>query len=645
MYPCWFTKEIINMLKLKEYHRKRQKYFESSIIRYKELRKTSKAMITESYKLYILESERNINGNPKSFWNFIKSKKRNISTHHYMTFNGVSLTTNKDIADAFANYFQSVYAQPVPCIVSEPVSLETSYCLSINNIDENEYRQAVKKLKPSKSSGPDGMPPYLLKGCAEVLAFPLCFIYNLILKTQIFPDLWKVCRICPIYKSGDSTKIENFRPISIICATAKVFEQILYARIMNHVKPYITEYQHGFYPKRSVSTNLVTFIQCISDALSKHLYVDTIYTDFAKAFDKIDHFVLLNKLSSFGFSAQLLKLISSYLVCRKQFVTFNQIQSFMFNITSGVPQGSNLGPLFFLLFINDLPRVIKFSKCLLFADDLKLYKEIQGHDDVIKLQMDLDNCYNWGIKNKLFFNIKKCCVITFFRNKNITMYDYKINGEKLQRCTSVRDLGVYMNYNLSFAVHIEKLANDAYKSLGFIMRNSRELSNIQSLMLLFNALVRSKMEYACVIWSPFYQSHINKLEKIQNKFLRYLYYKKYNRSSYFERISYKNLLFEFNYVSLGTRREIMQQVFLYKSVNGILDNAEFLSGLQFNVKKSDLRVRQAFYRYRFNTLIQKYSPRLRMCDSHNNIIMKGIDIDFAMPLSKFILCLKNVLIE
>ena len=165
----------------------------------------------------------------------------------------------------------------------------------LGTISKQEYLEAVKHLKPKTTSGVDGIPPYILKGCAEALTYPLCILYNLIIKTRSSPKIWKTSRIIPIPKGGNETRIENYRPISIICAPAKVFEHIIYTRIFSHIKSYVCENQHGLIPGRSTTTILLNFSQYIYDAFNESKQVDAVYFDFSKAFDRINHDILLKR--------------------------------------------------------------------------------------------------------------------------------------------------------------------------------------------------------------------------------------------------------------------------------------------------------------------------------------------------------------
>jgi len=201
-------------------------------------------------------------------------------------------------------------------------------------------------------------------------------------------------------------------------------------------------------------------------------------------------------------------------------------------------------------------------------------------------------------------------------------------------------LGILFNNKLSFNAHVEKVCNEAYKLLGFVIRNTREFRNFNALIIVFNTFVRSKLEYASIIWTPYYKQFINKIERIQNKFLRYLYYKIFRINSYQERVSYNTLLKIFGISSLATRHELLQLTFLYKLVNGIIDSSECLKLLNFNTKAVNLRSRLLFNCNRSKTIAHSNSPVTRMCQLFNKLAPNNVDVDFAMPYSTYVKTLK-----
>ena len=251
------------------------------------------------------------------------------------------------------------------------------------------------------SAGLDCVPAFLISDCSNALLAPLTLIFNKCIQTSTFPDVWKLARICPVLKSGESSNIRNYRPISILSNFAKIFESVIYSSIYPCVKNLLSVKQHGFIRGRSTISNLTCITQYLSNCLDNNLQVDVIYTDISKAFDRINHINLLCKLHQFGFSTPLLSLFTSYLHDRKLSVVYNNCKSTNYLQSSGVPQGSNLGPLLFLLYVDDITAHISNSHCLLYADDLKLYRVINCEEDCRLLQEDLNRVSRWGDNNDL----------------------------------------------------------------------------------------------------------------------------------------------------------------------------------------------------------------------------------------------------
>lgn len=284
-----------------------------------------------------------------------------------MVYKESDLRSPQDIVDAFATHFKSVFvdntasdnsvcnvsADLPDCSssrISEPVQgVITGYVPTLHNfnITEGDILVNAKKLKPNLTMGPDYIPAFFVKDCATCLCKPLSFIYNLILLNIIFPTCWKSSKVCPVFKSGSKCDVENYRPIAIISNYAKLFESILSETIYCHISGSINTCQHGFVKNRSTTTNLCEMVQSFSQALDRRSQVDVIYTDFAKAFDRVDHSLLLTKLNLIGLSANLLKLFKSILCDQTQFVEYKGVKSDPYKATSGVTQGSNLGPIIF----------------------------------------------------------------------------------------------------------------------------------------------------------------------------------------------------------------------------------------------------------------------------------------------------------
>lgn len=640
-YPLWFTSEIKNQLKLKEFHRKRRTRSEVDNQQFKLLRAKAKKLINIAHRNYIQTTEENINANSNSFWSYIKNKKRNCSNNEDIMYYGdEELKSGTAVADGFARYFESVYSQNEASYEIPDMSTSPHDLLNIEHISINEITTALKKLKAKTSAGPDHIPPYIIKGCGNVLIQPLYFIFNLSIKNRTFPSVWKNTRVCPIYKSGKQSIVNNYRPIAVLSSIAKIFEFIICKSILSHVQKNISECQHGFVPKRSTTTNLANFSQDISTTLDLGGQTDVIYTDFKNAFDKVDHDQLILKLNKNGFSPPLIRFFSSYLKHRTQYVSYHRTSSNTFVTRSGIPQGSNLGPILFLLFINDLPDVVTHSKCLLYADDLKLYKTITNINDCNLLQTDLLHIFQWSVANKLPFNVPKCISMTITRKANPINCVYTIEMENLKSVAEHKDLGVSFNNMLTFGNHIKHIVNNAYKLLGFVIRNSKAFLCTSTVITLYRSLVRPKLEYASVIWNPNYTKYIIMIERTQYRFLKLLYMKKYGE--YPHKVEYNTLLLDFNCSTLSNRRCITDMIFLYKIVNSIIDNSYFLSLLNFNVPRKLSRSVKTFYIVNIKTVSHSNSTLVRLCTKYNSIVCNNICLDFGTRLNTFMATLKTI---
>ena len=409
----------------------------------------------------------------------------------------------------------------------------------------------------------------------------------------MYPDILKCSKIIPIYKKGEKNNIENYRPITIINNFSKSFEFLLYEPTFSYAKNRITEYQHGFFKGRSTTTNLFCITQYISDAIDANSQVDVIYTDFTKAFDTLDHNILCSKFQKFGFSKNLLLFFKSYLDNRQHYIDYFGQRSEKFVSTSGVPQGSVLGPLFFNIFINDITVDLGVN-CLLYADDMKLYNKVDDINDSMTLQAALDKINVWCNLNKLQLNIKKCNVLTFTNKHQYIEFNYCLKDSELTRPPTFRDLGVTFDSKLSFNFHINTITNECFRTLGFIMRCSHDFNDINTSKLLYQSFVRSKLEYSSIIWSPHYNVHIQNIEKIQRRFLKTLCYKE---DGVYPAIGFPHdiLLDRFSLSSLETRRTISQQIFLFKLLHNVIDCAAILSLLSFRTPRPGSRHNSLFY--------------------------------------------------
>lgn len=595
-YPIWFTHDIILDVKRKHKLHAAWKRNESdeSYKRFQELRASLKLRVTLAYYAYMTQIESNINADPRQFWRHITNLRSRggfepIVAYKGETYSGIAA------AEAFANFFSSVFSAEIPRLNPDVAIMEDTSrngnSVDILGFDFSDVTAGINKLKANSSIGPDNIPPLIFKNARDSICHPLCHIFNLSLRTGVYPPQWKISRVTPIPKTSDKSNVEECRPIAILSTPAKVFENILHRYIYRQVEKYISDAQHGFRSKRSVNTNLLTVVNFISKALDCGQQVDVLYFDFKKAFDTVNNDVLIAKLSVIGFAPGLLKLLSDYLRDRQQFVRLGIYESTPYHTRSGVSQGSILGPLLFLLMINDLPTVLRHSECLLYADDLKLYAKIQSVADCLALQRDVSAVHEWSIVNKMEFNLSKCYVMTFGRRWHPILFDYKIGDTVISRTVIMKDLGVTFDQKLTFHEHIVTVAKESFQRLGFVLRNARDFKNNHVIRLLYNALVRSKLEASSCVWNPHEAAHELLLEKVQKAFLRALYKRKFGYYPFMYPTAF--LLGCLNFNSLRTRRANEQLVMACKIIRGIIDAPGLFNELaRFFVPNNYLRGRR-----------------------------------------------------
>jgi hypothetical protein len=365
-------------------------------------------------------------------------------------------------------------------------------------------KKKLQLLKPNKSPGPDCHHPYILKQVADSIAKPLSIIYNKSLTEGKLPTDWKKANVTPIFKKGEKNKPNNYRPVSLTSIICKVMEMIIRDLVVDHMtsNDLFSMFQHGFIKGRSCATNLLAVFDAWTESVDKGFPVDSIYLDLAKAFDKVSHPKLLQKLWGYGIRGLIHNWIQDFLSERVQRVTLNGKSSQWSQVTSGVPQGSVLGPVLFIVFVNDLPEETA-SIAQMFADDTKLFRTIKDSEDYNQLQHDIDELVKWSKAWKISFNSTKCKVLHIGRNNTNSSYTMANDTGRttLESTTLEKDLGVYVDPELKFSSHIEIQVNKANKILGMI-RRSFEFMDIQVMKRLYTSLVRPHLEFSNVAWSP-----------------------------------------------------------------------------------------------------------------------------------------------
>ena len=497
---------------------------------------------------------------PKVFWSYTRSKlktKTGVAPLLENTNDKSSIRySDKQKADILQKQFASVFTRE-PDGELPKFDLRTLSEINLPDINPEIVRKKILELDADKACGPDEIHPRLLKELADIISTPLAMIFRKSLLDGTLPSDWKHANVSPIFKKGAKNIASNYRPISLTSIACKIMESIIKDEIMSHLmdKKLITSRQYGFIPGRSTTTQLLNYLNDCIEALVEGYVTDTIYFDFSKAFDTVPHHRLLKKLKCYGIKGQVLKWIESFLKGRSQVVKVNDIDSFLESVISGIPQGSVLGPILFVIYINDLPDVVK-SKIYLFADDTKILNKIQSLQDSTNLQEDINPLGKWSNDWLLQFNLDKCHVLTLGKHYNIVhAHRYQLNDHELEHVFDEKDIGVILDPELKFEEHIAAKVKKANAMMGLIRRSFSHLGP-DLFKKLYTTFVRPHLEYAQAVWSPHLRKNINLIENVQRRATKLV--------DGFRNLTHEERLQRLKLPTLEFRRNLNDMVEIYK---------------------------------------------------------------------------------
>ena len=496
---------------------------------YKVIRNSIKQVIRKQDKAHQRAVAAECKLNPKKFWGYVKSKTNtsnamgNIKVYNSTGVAEVIVDDEKK-SNAFADYFSTVFSHEPNTEFDKLPNIKCNYPMSDLNISHSTVLEKLTILRIDKSPGPDNIHPRVLKELQDQLSIPIAKLYDVSLQTGKLPEEWRHSTITAIHKKGSKSTVTNYRPIALTSIICKTMESIIRDHIMDHFTKnnLFSNKQFGFIKGRSTVLQLLNVLDAWTASLDNGGNIDAIYTDFEKAFDKVPHIRLLSKLKAYGITDEIVAWIQDFLCNRNQRVRVNGKFSAWHKVLSGIPQGSVLGPLLFIIYINDLVELCeKNANIFLFADDAKLFKHITCQADQVALQESCNALSNWSNQWLLPLNITKCILLRIGKSNNYpNTNDYYLTlrniTSKLSVVTSVKDLGVIIDDRLNFNEHIHTKINKAYSILGIIKRNFKHMDSY-TFTKLYKTMVRSHLEYAESVWAPNGKGKIDDLEKVQKR--------------------------------------------------------------------------------------------------------------------------------
>ena len=585
----WITNEILKEIKIRDKLYSKQKKA-TDIIRKEDLqlqlrnqKNKVRNLLRSSKKIYFSKYFEENSRNAKKLWEGVnrilssKSKSNKSIDCLEVINNNVkqSITNPKEIANVANKYFTNIPGEILknrkykgnkhfrqylkrPNLIRE---------FTINPIHPKEVEQIINDFDTSKSVGPNSLPPKILKLIGPLISKPIADICNKSFKTGKYPDLLKISKINPLHKKDSKLSISNYRPISLLSNLNKIIEKIMFSRLYTFLQQgkCIYDLQFGFRENHSTNHAIISIVQKIQEAIKDKNIAIGIFIDLQKAFDTVNHLILLEKLNHYGISGITNAWFKSYLTDRKQFVSIDGVDSDYTTIEHGVPQGSVLGPLLFLIYINDLHQCIKNSNTLHFADDTNLLfippKRLRNKNLVRRLNIDLKSLNNWLLANKISLNSSKTELI-IFRDKNTPLpnLSIKLNGSKLKPKSMIKYLGMTIDEHLNFKSHIN-IMNAKLKRANNLLALSRHYLPRNILKQVYYAQFHSHLSYGCQVWGQS-TNNINQTLSLQKKAIRLM--------TFSHKDAPTNPLFkDLQILQLNDIIKTNNVIFVHKTINGL----------------------------------------------------------------------------
>ena len=512
----------------------------------------------------------------------------NNTTVKELKLNDTIISNSSELSNAFNDHFSTIG----PRLANEIPPTAKNNSSYINNIKVNNNKFSfsstncsivfshLSKLCRSKATGLDNISAKIVRECADLISVSLCDLFNKSLVSGIFPDDWKCARVTPLFKEGEQSDLNNYRPISVISVIAKVFERIVYDQLYNFLtnEDIISNHQSGFRSLHSTVTALLEATDNWAFNIDRGNVNAVVFLDLKKAFDTVDHDILLSKMNLYRIQGTALDWFKSYLTNRTQRCLVNGSLSRICSLKCGVPQGTILGPLLFLIYINDLPNCLTSCQPRMYADDTHItYAGVDVNSIQLNLNHDLDNLNKWLISNKLTLNTSKTEFMLIGSRQKLSTLAISINNVPIEHVSSVKSLGIFIDENLRWQTHIDKLSKKIASGIGAIKR-IRPFVPPPTLHYIYNALIQSHFDYCNLVWGNCGKTLFDRLQKLQNRAARVLTFSSYDADA-------NRLIRQLDWKDLSAQFQIQKSIMVYKSLNGLVP--EYLSS-KF-VKRNETR--------------------------------------------------------
>ena len=577
--PPWITSQLKQSMRKRDSLKKKAKQTGDPLIwqQYKSSRNRTNNQIKRGKSQYFTDNLETNKNNLKSTWKLINElNSRNASNHKTISNIKVgdeTINSPKDISETFNSHFTSVgenLASEIPPSSVEPdayvVPAKTTFSVKLPTL--SAVYKKLKDINQRKAAGLDKFPCKLLKIAAGIVAPSLTQIFNKIISTGIFPTDWKLAKVTPIFKKGKKDEMNNYRPISVISVVAKIFEKLIFEELYEYLNNnnLISASQSGFRTLHSTLTALIEAVDNWSINIDNGLLNGVILIDLKKAFDTIDHAILRKlQIYNYGVDQNSIKFFESYLSYRSQRGCVNDELSEAVPITCGVPQGSNLGPLLLLIYINDLPNCLNRASPRMFADDTNISIAANSLMELEPLiNSELKNLHQRLVTNRLSLNIAKTEFVIIGSRQRLLVHsnehiNIEIDGLAIKKVNETKSLGLQIDEHLTWARHVENVSKKIASAIGALKR-VRQFIDTNTALKIYGALIQPYFDYCSSVWDGLNITFDNKLQKLQNRAARVITESRYDASA-------SDLFSKLGWDNLSIRRKKHKATLMFKTIN------------------------------------------------------------------------------